>query len=149
MRTVVSLSLSILKHIMLRKLQKYFLLWHFKSKSTPANVKAPVLDIKSLKISTSPSILSKKTFESKSPIEASKRLYRQAQEIQQKKDLLQKNFYKKCSFTPKVTGFTKKWLQIKDKKKIPELKNDVAVVSARTITPLPQYNIERSFTPIL
>ena len=82
-------------------------------------------------------------------METSKRLYTHAKEIQLKKNLLKEAYTPEYDFTPKLTGFTGKWLQIKKNIKKPTEIDKIAVVSARAHHAETDFTFSRSLTPIL
>ena len=151
-----SLHFAILKHIITKQLQNYFIRWNLLSKYSkkpkPTNLETPSKKALTLVIKTESPCLQnskKEKVKSKSPIETSRRLYTQAKEIQKKKDLLKQLNTPEYSFTPKVTGFTKKWLQIKQGQKNRKSIENIAIVSARTLKETNENSIFRTFTPIL
>lgn len=154
MQKLKKLSLALLTRIVSQKMQRYFTKWLFLSKlSKPSlipklllfssqNIQPPVA---SERIKRVPPQHPKRENNSKSPIESSNRLYKQAEEILKRKMQLQQSTIPIYSFTPNLISFTNRPAQPKATKTIPKSSELVAVVSARYPTP----NLSRSQTPVL
>ena len=149
-------KLKALNKILLKPIHKYFLRLSFISKyfKKPIKIEMTQKNDSKLVINTDRTFL--KTSEkldkylSRSPIETCERLYSNAKEIKRKKEILKETYKEKYSFSPIVTGFTGRWLQIKkNEKKSDNKQENLAVVSAQNTKTNNLSITLRSFTPIL
>ena len=142
-----------LNKILLKQQRRYYFKWKFVSeffKKPKRKIVEKEKKINNLAIKTNSKLCKTERQLTRSPIETSTRLYTHAKELQKKKDLLKESYQEEYSFTPKVTVLSKKWLQIKSIEKKNSMRTEnIAIVSAQTLTPDTTRNFLRSFTPIL